>query len=175
MKKQKTFRFLSLILVLILSLITLTACEVAVKKTSDGTEPESKQTASTKKNNERIDDLVKAWSGAGINAEVKEKSSSSTINSMYGCINQYIVVLDDEQIMLLEYEQKNLNSTAERYLKFIDENGYDSKTNDPAWHNQEFLMRNTSKVIENGEVVAEFMVTEHPKSEKILEVFQSFM
>lgn len=174
MKKQKKVRFLSLVLVVILSLLTLTACEVAVKKTSDGKEPDSKQTVTAEKNNARIDDLVKAWSGAGINAEVKEKSSSSTINSMYGCINQYTVVLDDEQIMLLEYNHKNLNSTAERYLKFIDENGYDSKTNDPAWHNQEFLLRNTCKVIENGEVVAEFMVTEHPKSEKILEAFKSF-
>ena len=110
----------------------------------------------------------------GINAEVKEKRSSSTLNSMYGCINQYTVLLDDEQFMLLEYELKNLNSTAERYLKFIDENGYDSKTSDPAWYNQEFLLINTFSVLENGAVVAEFQVTEHPKSEQILEVFQSF-
>jgi len=71
--------------------------------------------------------LVKAWDAAGINAELKEKSSSSTLNSMYGCINQYMVLLDDEQFMLLEYDLKNLNSTAERYIKFIDENGYEQE------------------------------------------------
>ena len=174
MKKTKIVTFLSLILVGAVSVLILTACGDVPEKSSDDKTADSKQTVISEKSSARIDDLVQAWGAAGINAEVKEKSSSSTLNSMYGCINQYTVLLDDEQFMLLEYELKDLNSTAERYLKFIDENGYDSKTNDPAWHNQEFLLRNTFSVLENGAVVAEFQVTEHPKSEQILEVFQSF-
>ncbi len=174
MKKTKRVTLLSLILVGIVSVLTLTSCGDAPEKTSGGKTADSKQTVTSEKSGARIDDLVKAWAAAGLNAEVKEKSSSSTLNSMYGCINQYTVLLDDEQFMLFEYELKNLNSTAEIYLKFIDENGYDSKTNDPAWHNQEFLLRNTCSVLENGAVVAQFLVTEHPKSEQILEVFQAF-
>ena len=174
MKKTTIVPLLSLILVGIVSILSLTSCGDAPGKNSDGKKVNSEQTVKSEKNSARIDDLVKAWVAAGINAEVKEKNSSSTLNSMYGCINQYTVLLDDEQFMLFEYELKNLNSTAERYLKFIDENGYDSKTNDPAWHNQEFLLRNTFSVLENGKVVAEFLVTEHPKSEQILEVFQAF-
>lgn len=174
MKKTKIVTLLSLILVGAVSVLTLSACGDAPEKPSDSKTADSKQTVISKKSSARIDDLVKAWGAAGINAEVKEKSSSSTLNSMYGCINQYTVLLDDEQFMLLEYDLKNLNSTAERYLKFIDENGYDSKTSDPAWHNKEFLLRNTYSVLENGAVVAEFQVAEHPKSEQILEVFQSF-
>ena len=42
---------------------------------------------------------------------------------MYGCISQYTVMLDDEQFMVLEYDLGSSNSTAQRYLKFIDENG----------------------------------------------------
>ena len=174
MKKTKTVTLLSLILVGIVSVLILTSCGDAPEKISDVKKGNSEQTVTSEKNSARIDDLVKAWDAAGINAELKEKSSSSTLNSMYGCINQYMVLLDDEQFMLLEYDLKNLTSTAERYIKFIDENGYDSKTNDPAWHNQEFLLTNTCSVLENGAVVAEFQVTEHPKSEQILEVFQSF-
>jgi len=93
---------------------------------------------------------------------------------MYGCINQYIVILDDEQFMVLEYDLENLNSTAESYMEFIDENGYDAKTNDPAWHNGEFLLRNSFSVLENGEVKAEFSVNGHPKRVQILEAFQAF-
>ncbi len=174
MKKTKIVTFLSLILMGAVSVLILTACGDVPEKSSDDKTADSKQTVISEKSGARIDDLIEAWGAAGINAEVKEKSSSSTLNSMYGCINQYTVLLDDEQFILLEYELKDLNSTAERYLKFIDENGYDSKTNDPAWHNQEFLLRNTFSVLENGKAVAEFQVTEHPKSEQILEVFQSF-
>ncbi len=174
MKKTKIVTLLSLILVGIVSVLILTSCGDAPEKTSGVKKENSEQTVTSEKNSARIDDLVKAWDAAGINAELKEKSSSSTLNSMYGCLNQYMVLLDDEQFMLLEYDLKNLNSTAERYIKFIDENGYDSKTNDPAWHNQEFLLTNTCSVLENGAVVAEFQVTEHQKSEQILEVFQSF-
>lgn len=174
MKKTKIVAFLSLILVGVVSVLTLTSCGDAPEKISGVKKENSEQTVTSEKSSARIDDLVKAWGTAGINAEVKEKSSSSTLNSMYGCINQYTVLLDDEQFMLLEYDLKNLNSTAERYLKFIDENGYDSKTSDPAWHNKEFLLINTYSVLENGAAVAEFQVTEHPKSEQILEVFQSF-
>jgi len=170
MKKTTIVPLLSLILVGIVPILSLTSCGDAPGKNSDGKKVNSEQTVKSEKNSARIDDLVKAWVAAGINAEVKEKNSSSTLNSMYGCIIQYTVFLDDEQFMLFEYELNNLNSTAERYLKFIDENGYDSKTNDPAWHNQEFLLRNTFSVLENGAVVAEFQVTEHPKSEQILEV-----
>jgi|LSQX01.3.fsa_nt_gb hypothetical protein len=174
MKKTKIVTFLSLILVGVVSVLIFTGCGDTPEKSSNGKTADSKQTVISEKSSARIDDLVKAWGAAGINAEVKEKSSDSTLNSMYGCINQYRVSLDDEQILLLEYDLENLNSTAERYLQFIDDNGYDSKTNDPAWHNQEFLLRNTCSVLENGAVVAEFLITEHPKSKQILEVFQSF-
>jgi len=174
MKKTKIVTILSLILVGIVSVMTITSFGDVPEKTSDDKKANSEQTVISEKNSARIDDLVRAWSAAGINAEVKEKSSDSTLNSMYGCINQYTVLLDDEQFMIFEYDLKDLNSTAERYLKFIDKNGYDPKTDDPAWHNQEFLLRNTYSVLENGAVVAEFQVTEHPKSEQILEVFQSF-
>jgi hypothetical protein len=174
MKKIKIMYLLSFILVGIVSVLTLTSCGDAPEKTSDGKRANSEQTVISEKNSSRINDLVKAWSMAGINAEIKEKSSSSTLNSMYGCINQYTVLLDDEQFMLFEYELKNLNSTAENYLKFIDEHGYNSKTNDPAWRNEEFVLQNSFSLIENGKVVAKFLVKEHPKSAKLLEVFQSF-
>lgn len=174
MKKTKIVALLSLMLVGIVSVLSFTSCGAAPEKTPGVEKENLEQTVMSEKGGSRIDDLVKAWSEAGINAEVKEKSSSPTLNSMYGCNDQYAVLLDDEQFMLLEYDLKNLNSTAERYIKFIDENGYDSKTNDLAWHNQEFLLTNTCSVLENGAVVAEYQVTEHPKSEQILEVFQSF-
>ncbi|NLV17643.1 MAG: hypothetical protein GXY50_10630 [Syntrophomonadaceae bacterium] len=174
MGKKKFVTLLAFILVGTVSVLILTSCGDAPEKNPGGQTADSKQTSVSEKSSTRINDLVKAWGTAGINAEVKEKSSSSTLNSMYGCSNQYTVLLDNEQFMLLEYDLKNLNSTAERYLKFIDENGYDSKNNDPVWHNEEFVLPNSFSLIENGEVVAEYLITEHPQSEQILDIFQSF-
>lgn len=165
---------MSLLLVVTVCILTPTACRTATDKTSEDNKSNPKQSDDSKESNARIDDLIEAWSASGIKAEVKEKSSSSTLNSMYGCINQYTVLMDEEQFMLLEYDLENLNNTGERYLKFVDDNGYDSKTNEPAWHNQEFLLMNKGSVLENGKVVDEYFITKHPKSEKILEVFKSF-
>ena len=97
MKKTKMVTLLSLILVGIVPVLILTSCGDAPEKISDVKKGNSEQTVTSEKNSARIDDLVKAWDAAGINAELKEKSSSSTLNSMYGCINQYMVLLDDEQ------------------------------------------------------------------------------
>lgn len=174
MKKPKIVTLLSLILVGIAFVLTLSACGDASGKTSDSKTADSKQTVESGKTGERINNLVEAWNAAGINAEVKAKSSSSTLNSMYGCINQYTVSFDDEQFMILEYDLKYLNKMAENYLQFINVNGYVSKSNDPVWRNQEFLLRNSYQVLESGDVVAEFSVEAHPKGEQIVDVFQSF-
>lgn len=174
MRKRKVAYLMSLILLGILSLLMLVACGNAPGKVPDDKKTNSGQTATIEENDSRINALVKVWDEAGLNAEIKEKSSSSTLNSMYGCINQYAILLDDQQFTVLEYDLENMNSTAERYLNFIDENGFDSKTDDPTWHNQEFILQNSCSVIENGEVVAEFFIEDHSKSAQILETFQSF-
>lgn len=85
---------LSLILVGIVSVLILTSCGDAPGKISDVKKGDSEQTVTSEKNSARIDDLVKAWDAAGINAELKDKSSSSTLNAMYGCINQYISIIN---------------------------------------------------------------------------------
>lgn len=174
MTKRKAARLLALLLAGMVSVLMCTSCGSTPEKTSSGNPESSSQPAAAQESSSRIDALVEAWNEAEINAQIKEKTSSSTLNSMYGCISQYTVMLDDEQFMVLEYDLGSSNSTAQRYLKFIDENGYDAKTDDPAWHNGEFLLRNTFSVLENGEVTAEFSVKDHPKSAQVLEAFQAF-
>ncbi|MGI5837360.1 MAG: hypothetical protein ACOX87_12860 [Chloroflexota bacterium] len=174
MKSRRAARYLSLILMGIVSILVFTSCDNAPPKTSDAKPANQSQPIVAGKDGSRIDALIKAWNDAGVKAQIKEKTSSSTLNSMYGCINQYTVVLDEQQFAVLEYDLNNLNSTAQSYLQFIDKNGYDAKTNDPAWHKEEFLLRNSYSVMESGKAVAKFSVKDHPKSEQILAAFQAF-
>lgn len=174
MKSRRAARYLSLILVGIVSVLAFTSCDNAPAKTSVAGPGNPTQPTVAEKGGSRIDALIKAWNEAGIKAQVKEKSSSPTLNSMYGCINQYTVMLDEQQFAVLEYDLKNLNSTAQSYLQFIDKNGYDAKTNDPAWHAGEFLLRNSYSVMESGKAVAKFSVKDHPKSGQILAAFRNF-
>lgn len=174
MRPRRAARYLSLILMGIVSVLAFTSCDNAPATTSEPKPANPAQPSVAGKDGSRIGALIKAWNEAGIKAQIKEKTSSSTINSMYGCINQYTVVLDEQQFAVLEYDLKNLNSTAQSYLQFVDKNGYDAKTSDSAWHQEEFLLRNSYSVTENGKAVARFSVKDHPKSGQIVAAFRTF-
>lgn len=166
MKKRKFVGMFSLVLVGMVFTLILTAC--------GGTAKPSDSSHSDVGDGSRIEELVQKWSEAGISANLKEKTSSNTLNSLYGCINQYIVSLDGAQFMVLEYDINNLSSTASDYLQFVDKNGYDSKTSDPAWHSGEFVLKNAFSVIDAGEVVAEYSIQDHPKGTLIIDTFKAF-
>ncbi|MDD2573396.1 MAG: hypothetical protein WCS98_05930 [Bacillota bacterium] len=52
--------------------------------------------------------------------------------------------------------------------------GFSPRISDPAWHNGEFLLRNSFLVLESSEVVDEFSVKDHTKSAQLLEAFKAF-
>lgn len=175
MRENKYGYQVLIILLVVVVLFTLTACGSTEESTNQTVgETAAVSTEAQSEEVTRVDGLLAAWGDAGIDASLQKKSSSSTLNGIYGCINQYVVKLDDEQFMILEYDLGNLNGIAENYLSFIDENGYDSKTSDPVWRNESLLLMNSYSLLESGTVVDEFMVSEHEKSETIIEIFQSF-
>jgi len=134
----------------------------------------AKAATTAAKSDSRIDDLLAAWNKAEIKAQLKETGKSSTLNAMYGCISQHVVILEEQQFMVLEFKLSGLNGTARNFLDFIDKNGYNAKNDDPAWHNQEFVLLNAYSLLESGEVKAKYAVKTHPKSAVIISTFQVF-
>lgn len=122
----------------------------------------------------RIDELLKAWSNAGLKTEMKEELRSNTINSTYGSSRHYQLNLNDRMVVVLEFDLENLNSTGTNFLTFVEENGYIRRTNEPAWRSGEFVLLDTAARIENGEVTQKFSLKEHPDRDRILEAFKSF-
>lgn len=122
----------------------------------------------------RIDQLLKAWSDAGLKAEMKEALRSNTINSTYGSSRHYQLNLNDRIVVVLEFELENLNSTGTNFLEFVEKNGYVRRTNEPAWRSGEFVLLDTATLIEKGEVVQKFSLKDHPDRDQILETFKSF-
>ena len=146
----------------------------AKPNTSQQNTPQAKATTAPKSSGSRIDQLLNAWTNAGLRAEIKDEINSDAINAMYGCIREYQVNLDDQMVIILEYDLKNLNNTGKSILDDIDKNGTDPRTDEPAWRNQEFVLLNEAAVIENGDVVAEYQVDSNPAREQILEAFNAF-
>lgn len=122
----------------------------------------------------RIEQLLKAWSDAGLKAEMKEALRSNTINSAYGSSRHYQLNLNDRMVVVLEFDLDNLNSTGTNFLEFVEKNGYVRRTDEPAWRSGEFVLLDTATLIENGEVVQKFSLKEHPDRDRILETFKSF-
>lgn len=176
MKLKLMKQILPLLLIGIALAAMLVGCGNSQQNTTAATQGSiTKSTATTANSSDsRIDKLLKVWSDAGLNVTQKNKLESSTINSMYGCICHYQVYLDNQMVTILEYDLNNLNSTGERYIKFIDDNGYDSKTDDPAWHSQEFILRNTSSVLKDGAFAEKYTIEDHPKRDQILAAFAAF-
>jgi len=133
-----------------------------------------KATQETKAGGSRIEQLLSAWTAAGLKTELKEEITSAVINAMYGSSRMYHIFLDEQLVIVLEFDLKNLDSTGSSYLEYVDKNGTDRRSGEPAWRNEEFVLVNEASLLENGEVVGKFKVTEHPASEKILETFKSF-
>lgn len=167
---------------LVFSLLALAACDGSTAgttsvtteaKTESDVQTEAK-TDATVTSGSRIQTLTEAWNQAGVKAAIEEESSSAVIKSMYGSIRQYRIALGDELATILEYDLDNLDGTGENYLKYIDENGEDLKTSDPAWHAAEFVLRNTFILLEGGEKKAEYKIEEHPQSQLIIDTFTSF-
>lgn len=122
----------------------------------------------------RFDQLLKAWSAAGLKAEMVAALRSNSINSTYGSSRHYQVNLNDRMAVVLEFDLDKLNSTGTNFIKFVEENGYVRRTNEPAWRSAEFVLLDTASRIENGEVTQKFSLKDHPDRDRILEVFRSF-
>ncbi len=170
MRKQ-TMTLITLVLSAFLLAGVFSSCG---KPSGETTQGSSQTTAATTvaKSDSRIDSLLAAW--AGLDAKLKETLSSSVLNAKYGCESQHVIILDDQQFMVMEFDLGDMNSTARNFLDFADKNGYVSQTSDPVWHNGEFVLHNTYSVLESGEVKAKFEVESHPKSDLIISTFQAF-
>lgn len=117
---------------------------------------------------------MKAWSDAGIKTELHNAMRSKTINSMFGCNRHYEVFLNEHMVVVMEYNLEKLDSNGKRTMDFIENNGYEAKSNEPAWRGAEFILSNSASIIESGETVKRFKMTEHPDREKILATFKAF-
>jgi len=162
--------------ILILSILALAACGGNTAETAGETTavPTPAETKATEASGSRIDTLVSAWKDAGLDAGIDDAFKNATFAALHGSSMHYVVHLDDEQFMVLEYDLENLDSTGEGYLKSADEHGIDLKTDDPVWRNGEFILRNAYSVLEGGEKTAEYQVITHPKSQLIIDTFESF-
>ncbi|NLD95617.1 MAG: hypothetical protein GX635_00740 [Synergistaceae bacterium] len=189
--RNKNMRTAFAVMALVLSLALLGGCNgqpnkstptSTVKPESEPTateaqaalENDSKPAAAEVKAEGRIMELIQAWTNAGISAELVETTKNNTLNMLFGSTKQHLVNLEDQQFMVFEYDLNDLSGTASSVLEHADKQGRDLKSDDPVWHNQEFLLRNTYSVLENGEVVNEYKVESHPKSQQILEAFKAF-
>ncbi|MHB1356806.1 MAG: hypothetical protein ACYCZF_12630 [Anaerolineae bacterium] len=174
MKRTVVARFVVLLIGMTIVMMLGGCNPVPGQQTSAQSTSQPKAATATKASNSRIDQLLGAWSDAGLKTELRETLNSPTINAMYGCIRMYHVFLDDRMAIVLEFDLQNLNSTAKSQLDYIDKNGTERRSDEPAWRNQEFVLLNHAVVLENGEAIAEFNVTEHPASEQLLEAFSAF-
>jgi len=189
--RNKNMRIAFAMMALVLSLALLGGCNgqpnkgtpTSTEKTESeptateaqaAVENESKPVAAEVKAEGRIMGLIQAWTNAGISAEFVETTENATLNMLFGSTKQHLVKLEDQQFMVFEYDLNDLSGTATSVLEYADKQGRDLKSDDPVWHNQEFLLRNTYSELENGEVVNEYKIEDHPKSQQILEVFKAF-
>ncbi|MFN2238526.1 MAG: hypothetical protein ABR524_03985 [Thermoanaerobaculia bacterium] len=122
----------------------------------------------------RIGQLLQAWNNAGVKAEMQMEHRSDIINSMYGTVRHYEVFLNDHLVIVLEFDPENLNSTGERFLEHVEQNGTVRRTGEKAWRNGEFVLVSAAMRIESGEPVQKYDLENHPEREKILEAFASF-
>jgi hypothetical protein len=132
------------------------------------------ETAPQKTDSNRMNALLAAFEAKGLRVGEVEVPDSSVIGSLYGCLAQYNVMLDDHLIIFMEFDMNNLDSTAEKLINSVREDGEYWKTDEPAWHHGEFVMMGAASQLESGEVVAEFKTEEHPKFDTLLDVFINF-
>ncbi|MFZ2490683.1 MAG: hypothetical protein WA208_04280 [Thermoanaerobaculia bacterium] len=122
----------------------------------------------------RIEQLLKAWSDAGLKAELRNELRSATINSMYGTVRHYEVFLNDHLVIVLEFDPENLNSTGKRFLEHVEQNGTVQRTGEQAWRSGEFVLTSQATRLENGAAVEKYDLANHPEREKILATFAAF-
>lgn len=123
---------------------------------------------------DRIDQLLKAWSDAGLNAELRSEHRSATINSMYGTVRHYEVFLNDHLVIVLEFDPENLNSTGTRFLENVEQNGTVRRTGEKAWRSGEFVLTSEATRLENGTAVEKYDLGDHPERETIIATFAAF-
>jgi hypothetical protein len=148
--------------------------ETAVEQTPEQTAQPSIATAAPVPEAARIEQLLQAWSSAGVKAELRNEHRSATINSMYGTVRHYEVLLDDHMVIVLEFDPENLNSTGKSFLEHVEQNGTVRRTGENAWRNGEFVLTSEAIRIENGEIVQKYDLGNHPEREKILAAFAAF-
>jgi hypothetical protein len=122
----------------------------------------------------RIEQLLQAWNRAGVKAELRNELRSATINSMYGTVRHYEVLLDGHMVIVLEFDPENLNSTGKSFLENVEQNGTVRRTGESAWRSGEFVLTSQATRIENGDVVQKYDLKDHPEREKILAAFAAF-
>lgn len=122
----------------------------------------------------RIEQLLKAWSDAGLKAELRNEMRSATINSMYGTVRHYEVFLDDHLVIVLEFDPGNLNSTGKRFLEHVEQKGTVQRTGEKAWRSGEFVLTSEATRLESGTAAQRYDLGNHPEREKILATFAAF-
>ena len=160
-------------MILLVGMATVTASGGCGGVPGEGT-ARAQAAPTTRSETSRIGQLQDAWTDAGLKADRRKELRSNTINAMYGSIRHYQLYLNDRMVVILEFDLKSANRTAQGFLDFVDANGSDRRTNEPAWRSQEFVLVNTASLIENGAVVRRFVVADHPEREKVLKVFGAF-
>lgn len=177
MNKERQKHFLGMLFTMIVGLFLLGCAGAQEDKTPVVTPPGPEiETPATKEEGETedIQRLLSSFHAIGLSSEVVSYGESSMLNSLYGSQGQYVITLDEEMATLLYYNLDVLNDTALRYRQFIEDNGYDAKTSDPAWISGPFVLSNTYSLLEAGAVKATYEVEKHPRAAEILAVFQGF-
>ncbi len=113
----------------------------------------------------RITELMAAWEDAGLSVELMPDMGiqNLALNMYYG-INGYQIKIDGNSVIVIEYDLNNLNAVAQNRLDWIDDKGYDSKSNEPTWRNAEFTLSGSS----------DMSLKDNPQKDKIVEVFTEF-
>lgn len=113
----------------------------------------------------RITDLMAAWENAGLSVEMMPDTGLKNIavNMFYG-IDGYEIQINGNPVVVMEFDLKNLNTVAQNHLDWIDDKGYNSKSNEPTWRNAEFTLSGSSAM----------SLDDNPDKDKIVAVFTGF-
>lgn len=122
----------------------------------------------------RIEQLLQSWTSGGLKSELRNEHRSATINSMYGTVRHYEVLLNDHMVIVLEFDLENLNTTGRSFLEHVEQNGTVRRTGEKAWRSAEFVLTSEATHLENGAVIAKYDLANHPEREKILATFAAF-